>query len=94
MQYAKAMGLNVIAIDTGAQKKKLVESLGAAAWIDFKESKDLIGDIKKATPGGLGPHAAVVAAAHESAYTQAIDYLRPSGTLVVVGMPDALVLLF
>ena len=83
------MGYNVIAIDTGAAKKQLCLKLGAAAWVDFKESKDLVGDIKKASPGGLGPHAAIVTASHESAYQQAVDYLRPSGTLVVVGLPNA-----
>ncbi|ORY21366.1 mannitol-1-phosphate dehydrogenase [Naematelia encephala] len=86
IQYAEAMGLNVIAIDTGAAKKELCLELGAKAWIDFKETKDLVGDIKKAS-GGLGPQAALVAAAHSSAYSQAVDYLKESGTLVVVGMP-------
>ena len=89
VQYAKDMGLNVIAIDTGAAKKELVTKLGAAAWIDFKESKDLVAAIKKATPDGLGPQSAIVVASHESAYTQAVDYLRPSGTLVPVGLPNA-----
>lgn len=89
IQYAREMGLNVIAIDTGAAKKVLCLKLGAAAWVDFRESKDLVGNIKKACPGGLGAHAAVVTALHESAYAQAVDYLRPSGMLVVVGLPNA-----
>lgn len=49
--------------DTGAEKKELVLSLGAEKWIDFKETKDLVKDVKDATQG-LGPHAAIVAAAH------------------------------
>lgn len=81
------MGLRVIAIDSGEDKKKLVQKLGAEAWIDFKETKDLVGDIKKAS-GGLGPQAAVVAAASAAAYTQAVQYLREGGTLVCVGMVD------
>lgn len=88
VQYAHAMGLRVVGIDTTEEKKKLVLSLGAEKWIDFRETKDLVADIKAAT-GGLGPHAAVVAAASQSAYEQAVDYLRPTGTLVVVGMPNA-----
>jgi propanol-preferring alcohol dehydrogenase len=83
------MGLKVIGIDSGVSKQKLVQSLGVDAWIDFRETEDLIEDIRKVTPGGLGPHAAIVAAANQTAYTQAIEYLRPTGTLVVVGMPDA-----
>ncbi|WWD19308.1 hypothetical protein CI109_103766 [Kwoniella shandongensis] len=88
VQYAKAMGLKVIAIDTGAAKEKLVKSLGADAWVDFKTSKDIVADIKAAT-GGLGPHAALVTAASQTGYTQAVKYLREGGTLVCVGMPDA-----
>lgn len=82
------MGLRVIAIDTGADKEKLVKQLGAESWIDFKQTKDLVADVKAAS-GGLGPHASVVVASHQSAYTQAVDYLRPTGTLVVVGLPNA-----
>ncbi|GAA5863883.1 hypothetical protein JCM1840_005803 [Sporobolomyces johnsonii] len=36
---------------------------------------------------GVGPHAAVIAAAGAAAYEQALEYLRPSGTLVAVGLP-------
>merc|ERR1712072_1025007 len=38
-QYAKAMGLRVIAIDTGDEKKKMcLEQLGASAFVDFATS--------------------------------------------------------
>ncbi|KAI0090404.1 GroES-like protein [Irpex rosettiformis] len=86
VQYAAAMGLRVLAIDTGAEKKDLVMSLGAEKWIDFKESKDLVKDIIAATDG-LGPHTAVITAATSAAYEQAVDYLRPGGTLMAVGLP-------
>jgi len=72
--------------DTGADKEALVQKLGAEKWIDFKKSKDLVADIKAATDG-LGPHATVVTAASSEGYQQAIDYLRPGGTLVAVGLP-------
>jgi len=86
IQYAVAMGLRVLAIDTGSEKHDLCMKLGADKWIDFKETKDLVKDIKEATDG-LGPHAAVITAATSTAYEQAIDYLRPGGTLMVVGLP-------
>ncbi len=60
--------------------------LGAEKWIDYKETKDLVKDIRDAT-GGHGPNVAVVTAATSDAYSQAIDYLRPGGTLMVVGLP-------
>jgi hypothetical protein len=47
--------------DTGAEKKQLIESLGAEGWVDFAESKNLTEDVQKAADG-LGPHAAVIAA--------------------------------
>ncbi|KAG6828822.1 hypothetical protein H0H92_006647 [Tricholoma furcatifolium] len=86
IQYAKNMGFRVIAIDSGPEKKKLCHELGADVWIDFKESKNVVEDVKKATDG-LGAHSAVVTTASPSGYTQAVDYLRCGGTLMVVGLP-------
>ena len=60
--------------------------LGAEKWVDFKETKDLVGDVRAATDG-FGAHAAVVTAATGAAYAQAVDYLRNGGTLMVVGLP-------
>lgn len=85
IQYAKLRGLRPIAIDSGAEKKKLCLELGAEAWIDFKECKDVVAEIKSIT--GIGAHSAVVTAATGAAYQQAIDYLRPGGTLMAVGLP-------
>ena len=58
VQYAVAAGYRVIAIDTGDEKRKLCESLGADVWIDFKETKDIVAAVKSATGGsgrGLTP---------------------------------------
>lgn len=87
IQYAVFAGYRVIAIDTGADKKALCEKLGAEKFIDFKTTKDLVADIKAATTDGMGPHAAVVAASGAAAYEQALDYIRPRGSLVAVGLP-------
>ena len=72
--------------DSGEDKKHLVLSLGAEAWIDFKETQDLVAVIKRIT-GGLGARSAVVTTASPSGYAQAVDYLRPGGTLMAVGLP-------
>ncbi|GAA5931344.1 zinc-dependent alcohol dehydrogenase [Sporobolomyces koalae] len=88
IQYASAMGLRPIAIDTGDDKRKLCASYGADKFIDFKDYKDtqeFINAIKEATDGG--PHAAIVAAAGASAYEAALEYIRPTGTLVAIGLP-------
>ncbi|TRM55795.1 chaperonin 10-like protein [Schizophyllum amplum] len=86
IQYAKVRGLRPIAIDTGAEKRKLCMDLGAEAFIDFMESKDIVADVKAIT-GGRGAHSAVVTTASPSGYTQAVDYLRAGGTLMAVGLP-------
>ncbi|KAJ7240659.1 chaperonin 10-like protein [Mycena haematopus] len=86
IQYAKVAGLRVIAVDTGADKKKLCFELGADKWIDFQESKDIVAEIKAITDG-VGAHSAVVTAASSSGYKQAIEYLRNGGTLMAVGLP-------
>ncbi|CAK5268039.1 unnamed protein product [Mycena citricolor] len=86
IQYARVAGLRVIAIDTGADKKKLCLELGAEKWIDFKECPDIVAEIRSITDG-YGAHSAVVTTASSSGYHQAIEYLRGGGTLMVVGLP-------
>lgn len=56
------MGLRVIAIDTGSDKKNLCEKLGASAWVDFKESSNIVNDVLAAT-GGKGANAALMTSA-------------------------------
>jgi len=60
--------------------------LGAEEWIDFKETKDIVQAVRAACDGE-GAHCAVVTTASGSGYTQAVDYLRPGGTLMAVGLP-------
>ena len=89
IQYAKTAGLKVIAIDTGAAKKELcMKTLGADAWVDFKESKNLVADVIKASGNPAGANAAIIASAAPEAYTSAVEYIRPAGTLVCVGLAD------
>ncbi|KAJ7127553.1 hypothetical protein C8R43DRAFT_1027602 [Mycena crocata] len=92
IQYAVAMGLRVIAIDTGNVKRDLCLKLGAEKWIDFKTSTDLVNDVKEAT-GGQGPHAAIVVASNPGPLDQAVMYLRKKGTLVAVGIPSGMAML-
>ncbi|KAG7453245.1 mannitol-1-phosphate dehydrogenase M1PDH1 [Guyanagaster necrorhizus] len=86
IQYAVAMGLRVIAIDTSDEKRDLCLSLGAETFIDFMKGKDLVEEVKHAA-GGLGPHAALLAVGDPRPFNQALMYLRKAGTMVSVGMP-------
>ncbi|PAV19173.1 mannitol-1-phosphate dehydrogenase [Pyrrhoderma noxium] len=88
IQYAVAMGLRVIAIDTGEAKKSLALSLGAEKWIDFRAplTGDLVDDVYAAT-NGLGAHAVLVTSGENAAYAVALKYLRSRGRLICVGLP-------
>jgi propanol-preferring alcohol dehydrogenase len=87
-QYAKAMGLRAIAIDTGDEKRKMcTEQLGAETFVDFATSKNLVADVQKATPDGLGPHAVILVAVNEKPFQQAAEYIRPRGTVICIGLP-------
>lgn len=78
-QYAKAMGLHVIAIDTGDEKKQMcMEKLGATSFVDFSSSKDVVKEVQAATEDGLGPHAVLLVAVNEKPFQQAaeVSYIR------------------
>lgn len=86
IQYAAAMGLRVIAIDAGEDKRALALSLGAEMFVDFTESSNLIAEIMGAVGGG-GPHFALLTTASTKAFSQAIFYTRALGTILCVGIP-------
>ncbi|CAE6465276.1 unnamed protein product [Rhizoctonia solani] len=87
-KYAiNGFGLRVIAVDTGDNKKDLCLKLGAETFIDFKKSSNLIEDVMGAADG-VGVHAAIVTSGSAAGYKQALEYLRPGGTLVAVGAPS------
>jgi alcohol dehydrogenase, propanol-preferring len=83
IQYAKAMGLHVAAIDIGPEKLKLARKLGAEVTVDAKE-EDVVQSIQKQT-GGV--HGALVTAVSLPAFKQALGTLRRGGTCVLNGLP-------
>lgn len=87
LQYAKAMGLHAIAIDGGAEKREMCLQLGADTYVDFMTSSDLVADVKKASPEGLGPHAVILLAVQEKPFQQASQYVRSRGTVICIGLP-------
>lgn len=91
IQYARAMGMRVIAIDGGEQKRELCEKLGAEVFIDFTTTSDIAVEIMRITT--YGAQGVIVTAATKQAYALAPTFLRPNGTVVVVGLPkDASIL--
>ncbi|CAB4253279.1 similar to Saccharomyces cerevisiae YMR083W ADH3 Mitochondrial alcohol dehydrogenase isozyme III [Maudiozyma barnettii] len=88
VQYAKAMGYRVLGIDGGPGKEGLFNSLGGEVFIDFtkyKDPKEMINAIKEATKGG--PQGVINVSVSEAAISMSTEYVRPTGTVVLVGLP-------
>jgi propanol-preferring alcohol dehydrogenase len=84
VQYAKAMGLHVVAIDVAPQKLELARHAGADLAVDAR-SPDAVADILKATGGGA--HGVLVTAVSPPAFSQALSFVRRKGTVALVGLP-------
>jgi alcohol dehydrogenase, propanol-preferring len=83
VQYAKAMGLHVAAIDIGPEKMQLARNLGAEVTVDAKQ-EDPVQAIQKQIGGA---HGVLVTAVSLPAFKQAIGMLRRGGTCVLNGLP-------
>ena len=83
IQYAKAMGLHVAAVDLGPEKTALARRLGAEIAIDGRAQDPAI-EIQKQIGGAQG---VLVTAVSTIAFRQAIGMLRRGGTCVLNGLP-------
>ena len=84
VQYAKAMGLKVAAIDLGADKLDLAKRLGADLAIDAADP-EAVAKLIRETDGGA--HGVLVTAVARSAFSQALAMARKKGTVSLVGLP-------
>jgi alcohol dehydrogenase, propanol-preferring len=84
VQYAKAMGLHVAAIDVSDEKLALARALGADIAVDGRHS-DAAAHVTKATDGGA--HGVLVTAVSIPAFGQALRMVRRKGTVSLVGLP-------
>jgi alcohol dehydrogenase, propanol-preferring len=82
VQFGKALGAEVIAIDISEEKLALARSLGASATINAA-ANDAIKELRNR--GGV--HVSLVTSAARASYDTAFYCLRPTGTLLVVGLP-------
>jgi len=86
VQYANAMGMRVIAIDAGDDKRKLcIDKLKAEKYIDFTQEKDITGKVTEITK--YGAHGCIVYSSAKEGYAVAPSLIRPGGTVVAVGLP-------
>jgi alcohol dehydrogenase, propanol-preferring len=84
IQYAKAMGLLVCAIDIDDGKLAHATRLGADLAINAK-AQDPAAAVKKATGGGA--HGVLITAPSLIAFKQGVGMTRRRGTCVLVGLP-------
>lgn len=82
VQIGRAAGAEVTAVDISEEKLALAKSLDAARTLNATT-----GDVVKELRGCGGVHVALVTSAAKSAYDMAFYCVRPTGTLLVVGLP-------
>ena len=84
IQYARAMGLHVAALDVTEEKLALARKLGADIAINAK-LPDAAAQVVKLTGGGA--HGVLVTAVSPPAFAQALRLVRRKGTVSLVGLP-------
>lgn len=83
VQYARAMGLNVAAVDVDDEKLELARKLGATVTVNARNT-DPSAYLKKEV-GGV--HGALVTAVSPIAFQQAMGMTRRGGTIALNGLP-------
>ena len=82
VQIGRAAGAEVSAIDISEEKLALAKSLGATRTLNAAQT-DVVKEVRRS--GGV--HVALVTSAAKSAYDIAFPCVRPTGTLLAVGLP-------
>jgi alcohol dehydrogenase, propanol-preferring len=83
VQMAQHLGAEITAVDICEDKLELARSLGAASALNAA-SPTVVKEIR--SKGGV--HVALVTSAAKAAYDMAFSCLRPTGALLVVGLPS------
>lgn len=84
IQYAKAMGTRVIALDIADDKLELAKKHGAEFTVNAATT-EAGPAVKEYTNGGA--HGILVTAVHPAAFSQSISMARKHGTIVFNGLP-------
>jgi propanol-preferring alcohol dehydrogenase len=83
VQYAKAMGMHVVAADIHEDKLALAKKLGADLTVDGRDH-NAVAEVQRLIGGA---HGALVTAVSPKAMEQAFGFLRARGTMALVGLP-------
>ncbi|MGX9430868.1 MULTISPECIES: alcohol dehydrogenase AdhP [Bradyrhizobium] len=84
IQYAKAMGLKVAAVDIAEDKLELARTTGADLAVNALSDRAV--EKVLASTGG-GAHGVLVTAVSTAAFAQALGMVRRKGTVSLVGLP-------
>jgi alcohol dehydrogenase, propanol-preferring len=84
IQYAKAMGLRVCAIDVDEGKLAHAKELGAEVLVNAKDDNP-VEAVKQGTGGGA--HGVLITAPSLAAFKQGVAMTRKHGTCVLIGLP-------
>ena len=85
VQYAKAMGMNVAAVDIDDDKLALARQLDATVTVNAATDPDPAAAIKRQTDGGA--QGVLVTAVGRKAFEQAIGMVARGGTVALNGLP-------
>ncbi|MBS1159261.1 MAG: Zn-dependent alcohol dehydrogenase [Proteobacteria bacterium] len=83
VQYAKAMGYHVIAVDITNEKLALAKTLGADEIINAL-TQDPVKEVHAAIRGA---HGVLITAASRAAFAQGVEMLHKRGTMALIGLP-------
>ncbi|WP_454619886.1 alcohol dehydrogenase AdhP [Bradyrhizobium cenepequi] len=84
IQYAKAMGLKVAAVDIAEDKLALARTTGADLAVNALSDR-AVEQVLASTGGGA--HGVLVTAVSTAAFAQALKMVRRKGTVSLVGLP-------
>lgn len=83
VQYARAMGLHVVAVDIDKARLQMAHRLGADLCVNSAEEDPVLSLHRHL--GGV--HGALVTAVSRESFSQALGMLRKRGTMSMVGLP-------
>lgn len=83
VQYARAMGLHVVAVDVDGAKLALAASLGAELCVNALDEDPAVAVQRELQ----GVHGALVTAVSRQSFAQSLGMLRKRGTMSMVGLP-------
>lgn len=94
VQFARALGLRVVAVEARDEGMMAAREAGADAVVDARAEEGCVAAVQQATAGGLGADAALVLSDTAGSTALACAATRVHGTVVQLAQPDEVVVPF